>query len=110
MTDSTIPINQEGQRTLSLTILADGTPVTITTKSLPEGKVNEPYAATLAASGGTLPYTWSVTPALPAGLVLDPATGVISGTPIERSHAQHDFTVRDATNQTITKELDLEIK
>jgi len=110
VTDSTNPINLQGKRTLSLTIMANGTPVTITTKSLPDGERHEPYAATLAASGGTVPYTWSVTPALPAGLVLDPATGVISGTPIERSHAQHDFTVRDATNQTITKELDLEIK
>jgi hypothetical protein len=110
VTDSTNPINLQGKKTLSLTIMSNDTPVAITTKSLPDGKRSESYAATLAASGGTLPYTWSVTPALPAGLVLDPATGVISGTPIERSHAQHDFTVRDATNQTITKELDLEIK
>jgi len=110
VTDSTIPINQEGQRTLSLTILADGTPVTITTKSLPEGKVNEPYAATLAASGGTAPYTWSVTPAFPAGLVLDPATGVISGIPTATSDIDHAVTVQDSTNQTMTKKLKLNIK
>ena len=110
VTDSTIPINQEGQSTLSLTIMADGTPVTITTKSLPEGKENEPYAATLAASGGTAPYTWSVTPAFPAGLVLDPATGVISGIPIAKSDIDYAVTVQDSSNQTMTKKLKLNIK
>ena len=110
VTDSTIPMNQEGTSTLSLTILADGTPVTITTTSLPGGKENEPYAATLAASGGTLPYTWSVTPALPAGLVLDPATGVISGIPTATSDSDQAVTVQDSTNQTMTKKLKLNIK
>jgi hypothetical protein len=41
--------------------------------------------APLAASGGTLPYTYSYTPAIgssfPAGLAFDPATGIVSGTP-----------------------------
>ncbi|MCY3002797.1 MAG: putative Ig domain-containing protein, partial [Planctomycetota bacterium] len=31
-------------------------------------------------SGGA-PTSWSISPALPSGLTLDPATGVISGTP-----------------------------
>ena len=40
---------------------------------------------------------WSVTPALPAGLTLDPATGVISGTP-SASCAQTSFTVTAANS------------
>ena len=54
----------------------------ITTSSLPYGNVGSAYLAGLTGSGGGTPYTWSV-PAgsLPAGLVLDPTTGVISGTP-----------------------------
>jgi hypothetical protein len=86
------------------------TPVRITTNKLLEGRRNQPYADTLEASGGTIPYTWSVTPALPAGLTLAPATGVISGTPTATSNINHDFTVRDATNQTSTKELKLRIR
>jgi hypothetical protein len=86
------------------------TPVKITTNKLLEGRRNRPYADTLEASGGTIPYTWSVTPALPAGLTLDSATGVISGTPTATSNINHDFTVRDSTNQTTTKELKLRIR
>ena len=56
-------------------------PVTITTTSLPEGQAGDAYSATLAADGGVAPYTWSVfSESLPAGLTIDPATGVISGT------------------------------
>lgn len=86
------------------------TPVKITTNKLLEGRRNQPYADTLEASGGAIPYTWSVTPALPAGLTLFPLTGVISGIPTATSDINHDFTVRDSTNQTTTKELKLRIR
>lgn len=50
---------------------------------LPTGQVGTAYYATLMATGGTPPYTWSiVTGTLPLGLALTPATGTISGTPI----------------------------
>ena len=36
----------------------------------------------LTAAGGVAPYTWAITAgSLPAGLALDPATGIISGVP-----------------------------
>ena len=35
-------------------------PLTITTASLANGTQNVAYSATLAANGGTLPYTWSI--------------------------------------------------
>ncbi|HLU43679.1 MAG TPA: putative Ig domain-containing protein, partial [Natronosporangium sp.] len=60
---------------------ADGPPpVQITTTELPTLHVFEPYHATLTAAGGTAPYTWSVA-GLPAGLRLDPHTGVITNDP-----------------------------
>jgi prepilin-type N-terminal cleavage/methylation domain-containing protein len=37
-----------------------GTNVTITTASLPSGVVNEPYSATIQATGGITPYQWSL--------------------------------------------------
>lgn len=42
----------------------------------------QPYTATLSSSGGTPPYTWTLTSgALPDGLSLNGNTGQISGTP-----------------------------
>jgi hypothetical protein len=55
--------------------------MTITTQSLPNGVVGIPYTATtLQQQGGTAPITWSCS-APCAGLTLNPATGVLSGTP-----------------------------
>ena len=73
-----------------------------------------PYSATLAASGGNPPYTWSVSSgALPAGLHLSTA-GVISGTPTAKTTS--DFTVKVVdthttthTQQTATKALSIKI-
>ncbi|MES2222265.1 MAG: putative Ig domain-containing protein [Acidobacteriota bacterium] len=63
--------------------LASATTPTITTASpLPSGQVATPYSVTLAATGGTTPYTWTIsTGSLPAGLSINASTGTISGTP-----------------------------
>ena len=58
------------------------TPLSITSTSLSDGQINTAYNATLAATGGTAPYTWSLTAGtLPAGLSLNASGGVISGMP-----------------------------
>ena len=55
--------------------------VTLTPATLPGGTVGVAYNQTITASGGTAPYTFTVTSGtLPAGLTLTPA-GVLSGTP-----------------------------
>src|SRR5215831_17725044 len=66
----------------------------ITTNSLPPQTVNQPYSASVSGSGGAVPYTWSVSPALPANLSLDPATGAITGTPTTVATTTHTFTLR----------------
>jgi hypothetical protein len=54
----------------------------ITTASLPAGTVGTAYSTSIAASGGTTPYTWSVTSGtLPAGLSINSTNGMVSGTP-----------------------------
>src|SRR5437667_4576817 len=54
----------------------------ITTTSVPTAIQNKAYSTTITATGGTLPYTWSIASgALPVGLTLNASTGVISGTP-----------------------------
>jgi len=50
--------------------------------SLPTGVVGVPYSGTIAASGGTAPYRFTISDGiLPAGLTLNPTTGAIAGTP-----------------------------
>jgi hypothetical protein len=67
-------------------------PVKVTTASLPAGFVGQSYDTVLAATGGTGPYTWSVTDgALPDGLTLSDQ-GEISGTPT--IDGVSDFTVQ----------------
>ena len=55
--------------------------ITIDPSTLPDGEVAQAYNQTLTASGGTAPYTYTVTTgSLPSNLTLSPS-GVISGTP-----------------------------
>jgi len=74
----------------------------ITTTSLLPGAVKTAYRAPLAASGGTLPYKWSVSSgALPKGLHLKKSTGVISGKPtVSGTYA---FTVKVVDKKIKTK-------
>lgn len=82
VTDSSVPAATDTQD-LSITVSAVGSPVTITTTTMPNATFGNAYSQTLAATGGTLPYTWSISAgALPSGLSLNPATGVILGTPL----------------------------
>lgn len=53
----------------------------------------------ITVTGGITPLTWSST-VLPAGLVLDTATGVISGTPITYGTTTVTVTVTDAGGRT----------
>ena len=71
----------------------------ITTASLPNGQVGSLYSQTLTATGGTTPYNYTLIGGeLPAGLGLDPSTGVISGTPTSSGTASLTVKVSDANS------------
>jgi hypothetical protein len=75
-------------------------PLTVTTVSLPAATAGAPYSATLAATGGVAPYSWSIpVGSLPAGLTLHAATGVISGTPKAGGTFTFDAEVTDSEAQ-----------
>jgi len=68
-----------------------------TASPLPNAEQGVAYSTTLTAVGGTAPYTWAVTSgALPPGLTLAPATGVLSGTPTSAGLYNFTVTVTDA--------------
>jgi len=71
-----------GSRAYSVTV---GAPTLILTPAtLPAPAAEVAYSTALTASGGTAPYSYAViSGALPAGLSLNSATGVLSGTPTQ---------------------------
>ena len=99
--DSSTP-QQVKSKTLSLQIAPA---LVITTSALPDGTlagmgVTVPdYDFTLAATGGVGARTWSVTPALPTRLTLDPSTGRIGPAPVSQTVDQdYTFSVTDSAN------------
>ena len=75
----------------------------ITTASLPNGTAGTAYSQTLAGTGGTIPYTWTVSAgALPAGLSLSSA-GVLSGTPTTGGTSNFTVKLTDAAGGSATQ-------
>jgi hypothetical protein len=69
VTDSLSPADTA---TATLPLIVSASTLTITTASLPQGTAGNAYTAPLAATGGSSPYTWSISPfsanPLPSGL------------------------------------------
>ncbi|MBT4822866.1 MAG: hypothetical protein HON70_44585 [Lentisphaerae bacterium] len=67
---------------VQISLQASGGPPAVTsTPSLPAGFVGEPYTFSPSAGGGVPPLTWGLTGADATWLLIDPATGELSGTP-----------------------------
>ena len=85
-------------------------PLSITTTSLPSATLNYNYSTTLGATGGFTPYAWSITSGgLPPGLNLDPASGVISGTPTMTGTYPFTLQVSDSQSPPATASAPLSI-
>ncbi|HUB31081.1 MAG TPA: putative Ig domain-containing protein, partial [Terracidiphilus sp.] len=109
VTDAGSPVQTKSVN-LTLTVSASGTaPLSVTTTGLPNGQVGTAYSATLTATGGTTPYSWSVSSGtLPAGLSLNAATGAITGTPTATANAAPvTFTVTDSSSPAQTQSVNL---
>jgi hypothetical protein len=86
-------------------------PLEVTTTSLPGATLGSAYSATLAATGGTPPYSWSVTSgSLPPGLSLS-SSGTISGTPAEAGMYSLTIQAADSSSprQTATAQLSITV-
>ena len=61
-----------------------------------------PYAQTLLGIGGDGAYTWTNTQPMPPGLVLNPSTGVISGTPANTGTFTTAIVLTDGAGEIFT--------
>ena len=95
--------NPPATRSATFSLGIEATTLQVTTATVPGALAGEPYSATLAASGGVAPYTWSLASgSLPAGLTLDPSTGTIAGTPAAPGTSTFTVTVTDSANPAAT--------
>lgn len=98
-------------KSVSLSLTIAPMPLAISTTSLPNGQAGVAYSANLNASGGTLPYKWSLTSGiLPAVLSLNSSTSAISGTPIASANSVSlTFTVTDSSRPVQSRSVNLSL-
>jgi uncharacterized protein YhjY with autotransporter beta-barrel domain len=109
----TIGVVDSGGRTGSQAYALAVTPapnIVLTPASWPAAPVGAPYEQSVAASGGTAPYSYTLSAgALPPGLALDTATGAVTGTPTAGGIFNFTISVTDNTGQVGTQAYSLSI-
>jgi hypothetical protein len=85
-------------------------PVQFSGATLPSASVGTAYSATLKATGGTAPYSFTTASGgLPSGLSLSSTTGVISGTPTASGQFNFAVQVSDASTPPKTAQASFSI-
>jgi large repetitive protein len=108
---SQITATASGVTSTAAALTVTGIPkLAISTNLLPGATVGVAYTTTLQASGGTTPYTWSLSSgSLPSGTSLDASTGVISGTPSSTGTSNFTIKVTDSESPAVTATANLSI-
>jgi hypothetical protein len=108
--DSSSPLQTATKAYTIAVAQSSGSTLRVTTTSMPGGTVGSSYSQTLAATGGSSPYTWGVsTGSLPAGLSLNATTGKISGTPSQQQTSNFTVEVSDSSRNTAQAALSIVI-
>ena len=90
--------------TKNFTLTIAAAPTITTNATLASATIGVPYTQTLATSGGTKPFTWSLSAgSLPPGLSLNGTTGVIAGTVGAATTSSFTVRVTDSLGLTATK-------
>jgi uncharacterized protein (TIGR03437 family) len=96
LTDSGTPPQSAPPQTYSGTILPPPPTLTCTPAAGPN-QVGTAYSSSCSVTGGTPPYSFSISAgALPAGLILNPSSGAIGGTPTTGGAYSYTINVNDS--------------
>ena len=97
VSDNSTPVKSDTKRYTIMIGASEA--LIITTVNMADGVEQTAYNATVLALGGTPPYTWSIAGGkLPDGLMIDTASGVISGTPTKKGN--YNFPIQVSDNAT----------
>ena len=92
---------------VKLTVVASQSALTVSSTSLPNATESVAYSQSLAAAGGTSPYSWSLSSGtLPTGLSLS-STGVISGSATVAGTFPFTVLVKDAASHSASANLSI---
>ncbi len=84
--------------------------LSISTTTLPNGIANVPYSQTIQTANGVAPVTFAVTAGtLPGSITLNPATGVLSGTPTTVATSNFTIQATDGLSQTASAALSITV-
>ncbi len=109
VTDSSAPPQVATGLVFYIQVLAQ--PLTITTLTLPHGVFGSTYSQPIQVSGGTSPYSFSVSSGSLSGtgLNLDPNTGILSGSPTSPGPLSFTVEVTDHQNAHVFESFTLHI-
>lgn len=102
---------QNGSARVTQSYIILGIGLGITCANPPMGQIGTFYSHTFPSGGGEPPLVFSITAgSLPFGLTLDPATGIVSGTPTGGAVFAFTITVTDASFDTASVACSISIK
>lgn len=95
-------------KSLSIIVSSGAASLSIATSSLSDGTAGTAYSQTLAAAGGTAPYSWSHNGTLPPGIAVS-SGGAVTGTPTAAGTYSFAVVAVDSKAATATKSLSINI-